>query len=127
MRRLSIVTLIVSILILASSPVALAGSDGQQLAFSPGCWSNWAHIRGLNQHNHYVSQWFQVPAAPPEYFCIAEEVYDVGWWWKGEVEIEAYWEHPSKGRGTRLAGKETVEVPEEQPEDDWTYVSMPGG
>jgi hypothetical protein len=127
MRRFSIIALIVSTLILVSSPMASAGTNGQQLAFSPGCWSNWVRIRGLNQYNRYVTQWFQVPAAPPEYFCIAEEVYDVGWWWKGEVEIEAFWGRTSKGHGIRLAGTETVEVPEEQPDDDWTYVSVPGG
>jgi hypothetical protein len=127
MRRLCIAATIVSSLCLTLTPTALAGTNGQQLAFTPGCWSNWVHIRGHNQYNHYVSQWFQVPAGPPEYFCIEEEVYDAGWWWKGEVELEAYWARTSQGSGTRLAGKETVEVPEYQPDDDWTYVTMPGG
>lgn len=97
------------------------GCNGQQLALGASCDANWAYIRGTNQDNNYVSQWFLVPAAVPENGCQPPSPsYDSGWWWKGTTQIDGYWQ-----QGSGYAGTVNANVPAYQDSSVWWFVRMP--
>ena len=111
----------------ATAGTAAAGTNGQQLAIEPNCDANWVFIQGHNQNwngrnPNWAHQWLRVPAAFPDAFgCYGQDTYDWGWWWKGWVRIDAYWNYGRGYQGTRW-----VYVPTNQGwGNDWVYTQAP--
>jgi hypothetical protein len=120
MRRMACVA-ITGTMIVAHPGPAFAGTNGQQLAIEPNCDSNWAFVQGHNQSGRWVTEWVVVPAAVPEGGCWGTDTYDSGWWWKGWVRIDGYW-----NKGSGYAGTYWVYVPtDEGSYDNWFYTQVP--
>lgn len=113
----------------ASAGSALAGTNGQELAIEPNCNGNWAYITGHNQSDpyHLQHQWVLVPAVDPGDpwgGCYGLDVYDWGWWWKGWVSIDGYWNRSLDPTG--FTGRRWVSVTANQGWwNNWVYTQMP--
>ncbi len=97
-----------------------AATNGQQAAYSPSCYSNWAYSVGQNQNNRTAYRWFEVYAATPEGGCFAPLSYDYGWWWKGTVKTEGFWNY-----GYNYTGTTYTWFPACCPTSNWVVVTMP--
>ena len=104
----------------ATGFAAALGTNGQQAAYSPSCYSNWAHSQGYNQNSKYTYRWFLVWAATPEGGCFAPLSYDYGYWWKGTVKTDGYWQYNSQFTGTTYTYFPTC-----CPTSNWVVVTMP--
>jgi hypothetical protein len=104
----------------ASGGIAQAGTNGQELALEPNCDANYAYIQGHNQYGQWKTQWVRVPAAFPGE-CYGVDTYDPGWWWKGSVRIDGYWNYKSGYNSTVW-----VNVPVNQGwSNNWYYTQLP--
>jgi hypothetical protein len=78
-------------LVAVAAPVALAGSDGQQLIVSTNASTNSVKISGDNQIGKEVHQTLNTPTGTTE---------DSGYWWENTVEITSY--TGTNGSGTDI-------------------------
>lgn len=95
---------------LASPGVAMAGTNGQQIAVDVSPSAAYIQIHGHNQNNQVVTTPVLWDGYPGQYAGLA------GWWWKGSVTI--YIGMPST-EGTLWVTK-SCNVPTSQ-SSNWTY------
>ncbi|GHJ07418.1 hypothetical protein TPA0907_17850 [Micromonospora humidisoli] len=92
----------------AAAPPAVAGSNGQQIAFNySGPAYGFVYLEGYNQSG----DWVYSPSIPLDSSGYGQ-LY--GWWWRGFVTVNFYYSNGTWARGS------TCNVPIDQ-WGDWTY------
>ncbi|MGX4653885.1 hypothetical protein ACWCHM_09335 [Micromonospora sp. SCSIO 07396] len=106
--RIAVGTAVTVVAVTAAAPAAVAGSNGQQIAFNySGPAYGFVYLEGYNQSG----DWVYSPSIPLDSSGYGQ-LY--GWWWRGFVTVNFYYSNGTWARGS------TCNVPTDQ-WGDWTY------
>ncbi len=115
--RFVVMALVLTALLLASTTLALAGSNGQQISIY-ACKADRITIQGYNHNGQWQTKTFDKSTSSCGWYDVT------GWWWKGTVDVYAYY-YVTSEYPYYLGQKISVNVPTSQNNYDWVDVNIP--